>query len=254
MMMKSIKSIIILCLLVINAFAGQTSFTHPTSAQVNQYFYAYVYQVPLGGPIVIKAVNPDIPTDSILLYSTTLPGNAPLYGALASPDGQWIVLIPDAVGDSLRLIEVATGQMRDVRYMGLAFDFPDGALLGQLQNIAWAPNSQSLAFAALITNHMIDVFVYSLADDTLTNLSNDPALQFAVAWSSDSNYLASGGLACDGADCDVQIDVFDWTTRSRVTSQSPVWADQTSINTIACQLHWSPDAHYLSFVASCDGR
>jgi Tol biopolymer transport system component len=219
----------------------------------DQYYYAYVYQVPVGGPIVIKAVNPNAPTDSMLLYSTNLLDHAPLESALASPDGRWIAVIPRSRGEYLRLIEVATGQMLDVSYHGIPFDFSDGSLLGQFESIVWSPNSQLLAFTSFTSDGTVDVFVYNLADGTLTNLSQDAASQYTLAWSPDSAYLASGGVACDGDECDAQIDIFEWATRSHVVSQHPAWGTYPAIKTMPCQLRWSLESRYLNFVASCDG-
>ncbi|NLX08827.1 MAG: hypothetical protein GXY36_04165 [Chloroflexi bacterium] len=238
---------------VADAGPDQTKPSTASAQDADQYYYAYVYQVPAGGPIVIKAVNPNAPTDSMLLYSTNLPDHAPLESALASPDGRWIAVIPRSRGEYLRLIEVATGQMLDVSYHGIPFDFSDGSLLGQFESIVWSPNSQLLAFTSFTSDGTVDVFVYNLADGTLTNLSQDAASQYTLAWSPDSAYLASGGVACDGDECDAQIDIFEWATRSHVVSQHPAWGTYPAIKTMPCQLRWSLESRYLNFVASCDG-
>ncbi|MBN2306210.1 MAG: PD40 domain-containing protein [Anaerolineae bacterium] len=255
-MIKAIR-FMLLCSLLVGTFAGQKSNPNPANAQhTSPYHYAYVYQIPLRGKVVIKAVDPTYLTRSTQLYMTTLPDDAALYGALVSPDGQWIVLIPDVGGQSLRLVDVATGETRDIAgILGLSHEFTGRTLLGQPQPLAWSPDGQALAFTAFLigqSSMVSDVFVYNVTGDTLVKLSNTPTRQQAVAWSPDSRYLASGGIACHETDCFAQVDIFDRVTQTRTVSQTVAPAYQMSYEGTICQLSWSPDAHYLSLVSSCD--
>lgn len=96
-----------------------------------------------------------------------------------SPDGTRVALTQTSDGTpDLVILDIATRDMHPL-HTGLRPDAP-----------AWSPDGTQIAFLADQTGGAADLFVYTFATQTITNLTSTRADETRFAWSPDSTQLA----------------------------------------------------------------
>jgi Tol biopolymer transport system component len=159
-----------------------------------------------------------------------------------SPDGQWVVFASARRGEDSRLarfVQLVNLHSREVRDL-------ESGLVG---DVRWSPDSRYLALSQYQTE-VNDLFVYSIEGESTRNLTNDTASNNFISWSPDSAFIATVSESLRIADAPVlQLDVIEVSTGNRQTS--PNFADFAPIGGLSCNLDWSPDARYVSFVMGC---
>lgn len=248
--MRTTKLLLIgLLITIICAFVP----SRPIAGQVNHYYYAYTFQI-LGGNIAVFAVDPQNSSESIHLFNTLAPSDATLYSALASPDGQWIALVLfSPYGQSvIRLVNVNNAETIDIPMefgFGIFIEYEEPDLLGQPQGIAWSPNSLYLGFIGDNWENA-NLYVYDMVHRTLIQITSD-SRKYTLAWSPDSQHLATSSMDCSTGLCNIQIETYNFDSKQRDTVAS-VGLEGSGGEAGLCQIRWSPDNRYVSFAKSCD--
>jgi tricorn protease len=97
-----------------------------------------------------------------------------------SPDGRWIAYSADSSGEMYELYVVQSDGRGESRKLA-------GTARRWHWNLAWSPDSERLAF----WDQANRLWIYSLADDGLTEVVKSPAFRpMRVSWSHDSGWLA----------------------------------------------------------------
>ncbi len=248
--MRTIKLLLIsLLIAIICTFVP----SRPIAGQDNHYYYAYAFQI-LGGNIAVFAVDPLNPSASIHLFNTLAPDDHLLDIALASPDGQWIALVLfSPYGQSvIRLVNVNNAEIIDIPMevgFGIVIEYEEPELLGQLQGIAWSPNGLYLGFIG-DDGETANLYAYDMAHRMLIQITSDNR-KYTLAWSPDSQHLATSSTDCSSGLCNIQIETYNFDSRQREAIAS-VGLGGTGGLVALCQIRWSPDNRYVSFAKSCD--
>jgi TolB protein len=153
---------------------------------------------------------------------------AELQSPAWSPDGTTLVAVAAMeLNPSLKLIDVSTGEVRDL------FDDP-----GAESSPQWSPDGRSIVFTLLrkgATNE--DIFSISSDGSGLRQLTSDPGYDYQPRWSPDGKRIA---FIRDGA---VWVMGADGGKATRLTP--PLRADSPT---------WSPDNLRLAFVIAGTGE
>lgn len=227
------------------------SVSYPASAQVSTgYSYAYLaFSSRTEAKIaIVNPTNLDAPPDYRDLGFP--PDWRPPVVRDVSPDGEWIIFVSASNSGNendlryMRLVNLVTGETRDFEsghiYVG---DY------GISHAVYWSPNNRFFAFNALYDSS--DILVYSLEDQTTTNVTNDEQPYAAIVWSPDSTKLASLVFDCLTIEnCVFQLHVIDLAHGSRQTSPNLVEV-APMVGGLGCNLSWSPDGRYVSFFKGC---
>lgn len=65
-------------------------------------------------------------------------------------------------------------------------------------SLAWSPDGSTLAFVGAIDGPSSDLYVYSLADDSVTRLTSGDGQAYQLGWSPDGEYILHYGVATFG--------------------------------------------------------
>jgi Tol biopolymer transport system component len=154
--------------------------------------------------------------------------DAELQSPAWSPDGTSLLAVAAAeLNRSLKLIDVSTGEVRDL------FDDP-----GAESSAQWSPDGRSIAFTLLrrgATNE--DIYAINADGSGPRQLTSDPAYEYQPRWSPDGRRIA---FIRDGA---VWVMDADGGKAKRLTP--PLRADSPT---------WSPDGRRLAFVIAGTGE
>lgn len=143
--------------------------------------------------------------------------------AAVSPDGRNLAYLTTSdpfglQGLALNLLDLAAGETRAVTALTTPATEPDAAdpigdprldivrAIAEVNSLAWSPDGQRLAFVGAMNGTSADLYVYSLADGAITQLTDGAGQALAPTWSPDGRWiahLAVGGLGT-GAGYDVQ--------------------------------------------------
>lgn len=233
----------------------------PSIMQVN-YRYAYI--------VVTQSNVAQIHTVNLTTQAFTITQNlaipdqwlAPSF-ALVNPNGEWLVsLLPSAISSSegllVRLFNITSGETRDIA-QGF-FAGREAGFVGTLQNLAWSPDGRFLALNMTLSQEPSDleIFVYSVSDNSLINLTDDEYSQMHIAWASDSAHLVTLTEDCSFSDdtpsCIRTLDTLDVIRQIHQESLDllDLGFGPAVTGAIACDLGWSPDSQFVSFVSGCD--
>ncbi len=193
---------------------------------------------------------------------TALEGWYPSALSITSPNGEWVAFLLASLvstGDPLlvRLVNLDSGETRDIAQGFLAGS--EAGFVGTLQNLAWSPDGRFLALNMTLAQESSDleIFIYSVSDNRLTNLTNDEYSQMHVAWSPESTRFVTRTDDCSQRSvnnyCSYTLDIFDVADNSRLTSfqlPNPALGSVEFAGT-ACELRWSPEGSAISYVSSC---
>jgi WD40 repeat protein len=224
----------------------------PVSAQTLVFRYAYITQQQ---PDKVDFHIIDPVTSSVNdLFSLSIPVNYLISGGEASLDGKsiaWLLYNKGTGQTSIQIVDSLTGQTRNVADVQKLDEI--NTLLGPEYLFLWSPNSQYLAFNTIQSNGLSVLEVYTLSNGNISSLVT-PTNAYQFAWSDDSTKLAVAGGDCF-ASCVVFLDTFNITTGQHESSANlrDVAREAASHSRAAlCDLNWSPDNLFLSFMMNCD--
>ncbi len=154
-----------------------------------------------------------------------------------SPNGEWLAFasaLDNETGEVprfIRLLNLASGEI---------LSFSEGAV----NEFVWSPDSRYLAINQIQQN-VPNLFVYSVEESTGFRLINSGEFWFDMIWSQDSQKIAA--ISSD------VLSVFDVTTGERQNSPNLTEFNLTlgPISGVSCDLGWSPDRRYISFMVGC---
>lgn len=132
-----------------------------------------------------------------------------------SPDGKWLVYFTGSKDEphdlTLNLLNLSNGSSQIISHL-IASNFPENlepvtetvqvfesdtdcfsnmsckiglvesAFKSSIENFAWSPNSQEIAFAAQIDGPSSDIYIYKLADSSIRRLTNDLENIYSIEW------------------------------------------------------------------------
>lgn len=115
-------------------------------------------------------------TRRIIQDQAIIPYNTPIW----SPDGRRIAVQYWAAGRDAGtfIVDAVSGESFSIRQF---VDTPGG--------LAWSPDGEQIVFRSTRDGNP-DLFLYTIATASLTNLTRHPATEFDAAWSPDARYLA----------------------------------------------------------------
>lgn len=161
--------------------------------------------------------------------------------AFVSPTGEWVAFTLYALDNRsllVQLFNVRSGETREIA---------QGSLSQRGQSIVWSPDGRVLTLNIVQDGGDVDIYLYSVADATMVNLTNDDANQRDIAWSADSNRIATFTEPCPT--CASRLEIFN------ISSNQPEFSLDLSLITLegteSCNPTFSPDARYVGFQSNC---
>ena len=245
--------LLIFCLWVAITFIAPSG----NATASGKYKYAFLSvndnkQAELG---IIDASSPQAPAEMRPLET---PPQSIISYALGSPNGEWIaffIFSYKAHLDTVRLLNLTSGETRDIATGSFPYSWELRGFSGPDQDIVWSPDSRHLALN-MVQSGNLDVFIYSLADSRLIDLtSTEQSSHFRVAWSQNSKQIATVSEYCPNPNkCVHKLEAFDIATKAQTSSVdiSDRSIGSGALGTVACNFNWSPDGRYVSFVSACN--
>lgn len=169
--------------------------------------------------------------------------------------GWLMVQFFDAESTSLRLFDLTSGNEISVME---AMDFPNRpqSINGDYPVFAWSPNGQYAAFHTKDEEDGQDLYLYSLATQTLTALGNPTLNQYQLTWSPDGEQIAVISQECNELACShASLDIYRASTleQEHTIDITAYAGNQYTENTAFCELRWNADASAISFLDFCNG-
>ncbi len=211
--------------------------------------YAYIVQDQRGTQIISIA-----PHTGEVQGSLNIAANGPIYQAFTSPDGEWVAML--ILRTTLReqhlavvLENIRTGETRDLMS---GFIRSEASGIGGSQFVAWSPDSQYLAINMALSGFVdSEIYLYSIALNSTLNLTDDNIHQEQVAWSDNSVRLVTSSSQCSRTSCIHELKTFDISSGASGKTLDLI-ATSYSLYPPLCELEWSPDENYISFVTQCN--
>lgn len=157
------------------------------------------------------AVNPDgTGLTRIIKISIDPPFN---WQTAFSPDGGYIAYISgrDGIYDlTLRINSLPDGIVVTERSLTTESSEPSPEAMpgdpsieavravAHIPSLAWSPDGQMLAFMGMIEGNTSDLYIYSVEDDEVIQLTDGPSQSFRPSWSPDSRYIVHAGAEVFG--------------------------------------------------------
>jgi WD40 repeat protein len=239
-----------LCILIACVFLFPLS--TPVVAQA-KYKYSYIFRA---DDLKIGLVDPVNLNAPIEVHTLNVPSDSALIDVIVSPNGQLLALHSITESSTpprksrIRLLNVISGEMREVAQGYFLSSWSGIGILEPESDIKWSPDSHYVALA-MSQPGPVNLYVYSLADGSLVNLTNDQANHYRFTWSKDSTRIVAGSELCPEAQpCTRKIEVFDAAQKTRETTLDVSYFQDTP-GFALCAFRWSPDRHYISFVTGC---
>ncbi|TAD85493.1 MAG: protease [Bacteroidetes bacterium] len=98
------------------------------------------------------------------------------YQGIPSSDGKWLAV--DDIEKNMYVINVSTGERKKISTNQQG-----------IQDFAWSPDNQWLAFVQKAFNGMWQIKVYNLNDGSIFDLTTDRSNNFSVKWSPDGAFV-----------------------------------------------------------------
>ena len=233
------------CLIIVLLAIGKVE------AQVSyQFVYAYQSQA---GQFHIASIDPS--TRQVILRTVEVDTIAGLSNAAAHPSTEWLAfLLRSGQSELLEVVNTRTLEVRTVVVDAYPPEAGDN-LTDEPQDFTWSPDGQFIAFNVWNRESGAnDTILYSMETGTTANLTGNASGSTQLAWSSDSTRLGVVSVHC-AQSCTAALNIYEIST-GRLMSSFPltpvvVGAESPTLGGV-CQLMWSPDNRYLSFMANCD--
>jgi len=212
----------------------------------NQYLYGYVE---IGEATTLVLINPHDLSAPAFRYSYPLPPEWHLGRSrtTANPYTKdiWVAAELNR-GPSEYMIQIANITT------GFTKEFKLKSSDSRGEAFRWSSDGDKLAMIAGIDDIQADLYVYSLSEDTLVNLSKDNHMQINLSWSADNSKVATVSVVCEPAGtCEKQysglIDVYDIKSQARIYQLD--LSSYTVSGNSACDLLFSQDA--IAFTSYC---
>lgn len=122
-----------------------------------------------------------------------------------SPQGGYVAFVTwekDYSNKTLQILRLPTGEIiasilltTEETEPGLSLQpGNDFSLWEAIGEFAWSPDGDMLAFTGLLEGMTSDVYVYSIANDKVTRLTDGPTEAFKLHWSPDGKYILHYGV------------------------------------------------------------
>lgn len=98
------------------------------------------------------------------------------YKGIPSSDGKWLAF--DDVENNMYVLNIATGESKKISTNQKG-----------IQDFAWSPDNQWLAFVQRALNGMAQIKVYNMNDGSLFDLTSDRSNNFSIKWSPDGAFI-----------------------------------------------------------------
>jgi hypothetical protein len=175
---------------------------------------------------------------------------------LVSPQGGYLVFVtaddPDRrwMGLNLNVLFIPSGGVwLVIPLLSSEFVVEQEAMMGdpwfeayraidELSSIEWSPDGQALAFMGAIEGPTSDLYVYSLAEASITRLTDGPSQGIRPSWSPDGMYIVHAGAEAFGTGAGYSMDGI-WAAR----------ADDTGVQTLHTVSGWSGDEVIVGWVS-----
>ncbi len=244
--------LVVLCVIVLSVI-GVESLLTPSAISPTNYRYAYLvvsnddYET-----AALKFVDPTHPDEAAETRPYIVPeGWRPPYRGYyvnpVSPNGEWIAFMLSPT-DQKRL----SAQLYNLR-SGEHHKIIEGYFATYERNVFWSPDSLHLALAIGQRPDDVELMVYSLAEHTLVNMSDDEFDQRDIGWSPDAGRVATftmpGRPCAINIPCHSDLAVFDVADGSMVNSIDLSSTDLSGNQ--ACSPNFSPDNRYVAFISNC---
>lgn len=132
---------------------------------------------------------------------------------------------------------------------------PGLTLMAQNQDVAFSPDGSYLSYN--IGEQSLGIqpgtMVYDFARADLWQLNTGQGRTSQLAWTPDSEQVALVVTECQ-PDCSASLQIHSVSTRQmtqKIEISETIPESATHENTGVCQLAWSPNSRYLSFMATC---
>lgn len=129
--------------------------------------------------------------DALPLAYTAGPGGLVAYLTLSVTDAPWSFPCP-----TLHLLDLATGERRAIARLTsdaveTAADMPNDAkrAITEVDSLAWSPDGSRLAFIAALGETGADLYLYDVAADSITRLTDEPDHAALPTWSPDGAFV-----------------------------------------------------------------
>jgi len=175
----------------------------PRLSSVGPWWIAYA-------PDHIWIMNPDGTSLSALAF----PAEARGYpnNLTVAPDVRHLAFLAGfqfAEGISLYIVDLPEGTFQKIDvlqpFANFSFDeyYPGNPSYDMSQaqiaiyhdhSLAWSPDSSQLAFLGWLGGSSVDLYLYDLASEEITQLTNGPSQAYQVLWSPDGRYLLHAGV------------------------------------------------------------
>ncbi len=107
---------------------------------------------------------------------------------MSLPDGRNRVITP--------LLSAEIQLSADANICDPNFEASRAARIGN--SLAWSPDGQFLAFTAALQGLSSDVYIYSVADDQIARVSDEPGQAYDLNWSPEGSYIVYFSAYCFG--------------------------------------------------------
>lgn len=226
-------------------------------SQPQDVLYAYL-ELSGDGSGIVRAVDPANPGTATDILTISGSAENTVANAYLSPTGEWLLVRFDGTaGSSLRLYNLQTSEAVDVVTEFAPAQRPlTLSPANSPQHVAWSPDGNYVAVSYRAGAEGQGIYLYDVSLHSLSDLKPANINQYQLAWDSTSSHLATFGLTCDVNSCSrASLDVFDASSVTVFDSYDlgSLATGAAGQSTVFCELAWSPDGQWFSFVRQCDG-
>ncbi len=174
-----------------------------------------------------------------------------------SPDGNKLAVLGPS--RTMTIIDVFSGNvMTSILNVGQT-KFEE---IAYYENVSWSPQSDKFAFLRTSSGgNGTDIFLYDINSQAITELTQNESIYRAISWSLDGKNFAFAGIDACGQSvrtCSIEDQIWninlmeiDSLNHRRLSSNLDVQSNSIWQKAL-CNLSWSPDSKYISFINDCD--